>query len=106
MALLTSLGPEVAALHGLVDVVEGFSEGRTLIEGHDDVSTQLLLNLDDTLRCEEMLAAIDMRTEQDAFIAYLAQVTQAEDLKPTAIGDQYPVPGHETVQSTQLLDDL
>ena len=62
--------------------------------------------LDIQLRGDEMLAAVDMRAEFNAFVIDFPQAGQAENLETAAVGQNSPVPVHETVQPAHLADDI
>src|ERR1700743_2200355 len=47
-----------------------------------------------------------MRPETNTFLADLAQLTQAKDLKAAGVGKHSPIPTHESVQPAQLAYQL
>ena len=53
-----------------------------------------------------MFTAVDMRTEFNALLTYLAQTGKTEDLVASAISQDGAFPVHKAVQSAQLADDL
>ena len=52
------------------------------------------------------MAAVHMGVELDALLRDLAQLCQGEDLKAAAVGQDGPVPGHESVQPAEGFDQL
>src|SRR5205085_10428796 len=73
-----------------------------LVEGHDDVGAKADLGGNGRLRAEEMRRAVQVRTKGHAFLAYLAQIAEAENLVATGIGEDGARPGHKAMQSAQL----
>ena len=103
---LAALGPAVGALHGRPGVGLVGLRWRALVEGHDDVGTQLLLDLDGSLRREAVERAVDVRLEDRALLVQATQVPQAKDLEAAAVGEDRVRPAHEAVQPAQRGDDI
>jgi hypothetical protein len=78
--------------------------GCTLIEGHDDVRTKSVLDLDRALGGQLQYRAIEFVLEANAPIADLL-VRQREDLEAPAVREDRAVPGREGVQPAHLLDE-
>ncbi len=76
------------------------------IKDHDDVRTQIMLDLHGFFRGEENLLAVDRVTEVDAFFFDLADIAQAEYLESAGIGQDRAVPVHEIVQITMFAHDV
>src|SRR5437879_1246681 len=76
------------------------------VEGHDDVRPQPDLRLHRALRTEEMRGTIQVRAERDSVFCKLPQLTQAENLESTGIGQDRPPPRHEPVQPAHPPDGL
>ena len=53
-----------------------------------------------------MLAAINVRTEHYAVILHFGQCPHAKGLEATTIGEDWPAPAHELVQTAHLLHNL
>src|SRR5262249_31346426 len=62
--------------------------------------------LDGFLRRQQVLGAIEMRTEAHARVGNFAQLGKAEDLIAAGIGENGARPGHEVVESTELAHQL
>jgi hypothetical protein len=77
--------------------------GRALVELHDDVAVQDGLDLHADLGREEQLVAVDRAGELDAFLADLAHLAQAPDLKAAGVGQDGFVPALEAVQAAKAL---
>ena len=79
---------------------------RTNIKSHGNIGTQILFNLHHLLRREEMLGAINVRTENYAVLANIPQFGQAEHLKTAAVGQNRLIPVHKFVQTAGLSHQL
>ena len=55
---------------------------------------------------EGLQAPIQVGMELDALLGDLPQVRQAEDLEPTAVGQDGPVPMHEAMEPAGLFDQV
>ena len=55
---------------------------------------------------EEQQRAIEVRPELHPVCLNLADSSQAEDLKPAAVGQNRPIPPHEAVQSADFRDEF
>ncbi len=75
--------------------------GRALVQGHEDVHAEGELDLDRLLRRQDVAGAVQVRLERDAFLADATQRGQAEDLEAAAVGQDGPIPPHESVQAAQ-----
>ncbi len=100
------LAPEEGALARRRDGFLRGGPGRALVEGHDDIRTEPVLDRDRFLGAEEEFAAIQVGAELDSRIGDLAELGEAEDLKTTAVGQDRLVPIHELVQSAEFLEDV
>ena len=79
---------------------------QALVKRHDDVATQIHLNLHRRFRRQEMLVAIDVRTKLDALFGELAKAREREDLEASAVCQNWMIPIHEFMKSTEFLDEL
>ena len=86
--------------------------GRALVEGHDDVGAERLLDLDGALRGEEVARAVEVGAEGDALLGDLdepgparsrpaARSPRLKTWKPPESVSIAPGPGHEAVQPAQ-----
>ena len=104
--LLAALQPAHRPGAGLDHIVPGRGDLDALIKGHGDVRAQVCLDAHALLRPHEDVSAVHMGVEADAVLLDLAQGGQGKDLKAAAVGEDGAVPGHELVQTAQLLDEL
>jgi hypothetical protein len=81
-------------------------EGRAFVELHDDVAVQDGLDLHRDLGREEQLVAVDRAGELDTFLADLAHLAQAPDLKAPRVGQDGLVPPLKAVQAAEALHDV
>src|SRR5690606_4317394 len=85
----------------------GFGTRRgTVVEHHRDVRPEDLLNVHGLLRPEKEAGAVEMTAKLDAVLGYPADLREAEDLEPPAVGEDREGPVHETVQTPGRRDDL
>jgi hypothetical protein len=98
--------PTVGQLHGLpgIPIITGI--GRTFIKGHDDVSPDDALDVHRPFRREQVRTAIDVAPEGHALLLDFSVLGQAVHLIPSGIGQDGPVPAHEPMQSSRLLQDI
>ncbi|MNH06159.1 hypothetical protein D3C79_655180 [compost metagenome] len=96
--LAGALGPAQGHLHGLARLFVGRRIGRALVEDHHDVGAQIVLDLHGFLGVEEDLLAVDGMTEMHPLLGDLANVTQAEHLETTGVGQDGALPVHEIMQ--------
>ena len=106
MRLLASFRPLGASTHRGRHVLPVGRVGRALIELHDDIGAQLLLDAHVVLGRPEVPRAVDYRAKANPLIRKLQRVGETEDLEPARIGEDASVPVHEAVQAAGLLDDV
>src|SRR5262249_32644245 len=68
--------------------------GRTLVEGHQDVGAERLLDGDRPLGGEDVLAPVEVRLEGGALLGDAAVLGQAIDLVAAGVGEDGARPGH------------
>jgi hypothetical protein len=78
----------------------------TVIQAHGYISSQSLLNFNGQFRTEEVFTSVNMRSEEDSVFVQIAQPRKAENLIPTAVGENWSVPPHEFVQSPHPFNHL
>jgi len=104
--LLAALGPTQGQLHRSPRSLDvGWILGA-FIESHDDVGPETDLNLHRFFGAKKVRGAVEVRAKCHAFFAHLAQLGEAENLKPAGVGQDRPIPGHETVQAAHLPNRL
>jgi len=60
---------------------------RALVERHDDVAADLLLDSHHAFRRQPVFGAVDVRAKRSAAVIDPPQTAEAEDLKAAAIGE-------------------
>jgi len=98
--------PARGALHGGLDVFARQRARGTLVERHDDVGAELLLDAGGQLGREHVPGAVIHGGELDAVVIDAARALQAEHLEAPGIGEDRPVPAHEAVQSAVRRHEL
>ena len=100
------LRPTDGALHGQALFPGGRIVRRTFIETHRDIRTERALNLHRFFRPEKQFGTIEVRTEFHTVRLHFADLGEAEDLEPAAVGEDGLLPIHEGVQAAGELDDV
>ena len=75
-----------------------------LVEGHDDVGAESDLHIHGVLGGEEVLTAVEVRAEMDAFVGDFAQRAEGEDLKAAGVGEHGARPTDEAMQAAHAAD--
>ena len=101
---MTAFGPGQGSLHRSFGFEVAGGIGQAIIQNHHDVGAESRLNVDCNLRTEEMSAAVQVRLESHAVFADVAQRAQAENLISAAVGQDRPIPSHESMQSAESCD--
>ena len=96
-----------------VGAVESFGEafwraigGRAIVEGHDDVGAEVVLDAHRFLRGEADHGAVDVAFKGDAVAVEVAQLGKGEDLEAAGVGQHGAVPAGEFLQAAELVDGL
>ena len=100
--LLTAHQPAVSPLTGGLDILIGRRVGHTLVKGHGHIGAQMGLDAHGLLRPHEDAPPVDVRGEGDPLLGDLPQAGEGEHLKPTAVGQDRPLPVHESVEPPQV----
>ena len=104
---LAPSGPAQCPFQGFPRVIMGGRERDAFVKGHDDVRAQRFLDLHGILGADEMLRpAVEMGLERHALFGDLPEVRQAEDLEPSAVGQDRPMPAHELLHPAELPDQF
>ena len=103
---LATLSPCQGALYSSRDVFLFCGVRRALIELHDDIGADLLLDAHIVLGCPTVLAAVYDRREVDPVGIELERVCQREDLETAAIGEDGFIPAHELMDAAGAFDDV
>ena len=116
-----SLGSAMGHLHMFLDGLLIGSCGRTDIEHHHDIGSEITLDIDDIFRSEFMSGTIIRRTEFDTILSQLHldlvlvfrsfpgvgfPKSQREDLKSSAIRQDELIPVLERMESSCGFDEL
>jgi hypothetical protein len=95
----------MSPLHGKFGVGVVVRVGA-LVECHDDVRAEVLLDRDGLLRCEAVRRTVDMALEGYTVVVDLAGLRQGKDLKPARVGQHGTMPLHELVQAAHVAHKL
>ena len=79
---------------------------RALVESHDDIRTERVLDFHRGLGADETRTAIEMVLEMGPLLRDTAQLRQGKNLETTAVGQNRTIPAHELVQAADLADDV
>lgn len=90
----TTFCPNMGALHGTFDIFS-FERIGALIERHDDISAEFLLNLDRFFGSQPTVGAIDVALECDPVFIYFTSIGKRKNLVPTRISEDRSGPGHK-----------
>ncbi len=93
------------AIHCLLDIV-AVGGIRTFIESHDNVRTQVFLDLDGTFGGQAFHGTVNMRFESHPIFVNFSHICKGENLKAARVGQHRFVPLHELVQPTHFCDKL
>src|SRR5688572_22496856 len=77
---------------------------EAFVEHHRDIRSELRLDIYRGLRCQQMLAAVEMRAERRTLFVHLATRRETEDLIAAAVGEDGLVPSDEGVETTERAD--
>ena len=75
---------------------------RALVELHDDVGTEVLLDAHVVLGSPAVPRAVDDAAERHAVVVEFERVCEREDLEAAGVGEDRAVPVHERVQAARL----
>ena len=125
------LRPGVGAVHRPFLIDPGVHQGGALVEGEDDVRTELVLDAHGDLRGEPVHRAVQVRLERHPVVVDLGQAAlsgrddviglhpvdvhrehllesgaEREHLKAARVGERRARPVHEAAKAAALLDDV
>ena len=106
MDLQAPFSPSGGALHGLTDIILQRGIGDALVESHEDVGPDAVLEPGGRLGRHFPGAPVQVGLELHALLADLAQVSQAEHLESPAVGQDGFVPMHEGVQPSGFFNEI
>ena len=99
-------GPADGALGGVADDGRLVGQPYDMVEHHRHVATQKLLDGHRPFRRDGHQPAVDVRAEDGFLLGDFHAMREAEDLEAAAIGQNRPIPAHETVQAAERGDYL
>src|SRR5688572_20353120 len=98
MCFSASAGPVDGAANRLTKLFWiGIGQGGALVQTHGDVRSKVLLDADCPLGGQLKQGAVDVRAEDGGVIRDLQVGGEAEDLVASAVGQDGPMPVHETM---------
>ena len=103
--LRAALEPRERAAHARARELLVGRVRRALVERHDDVGAERVLDLDRALGRELDRRAVDLALEAHAAVGDLG-LRQREHLEAAAVGEDRAVPAHERVQAAELRHEL
>ena len=77
---------------------------EAFVEHHRDVGPELRLNVDRRFGCQQMFAAVEMRSKGRAFLVDLAPRGQTENLIAAAVCKDWLVPADESMKTAECAD--
>ena len=123
--------PPMGAFHRTFLIRTGIHQCGQLIEGEDDVRTQLVLNADGDLGREAVFVAVEVRAERHPVLVDMRQAlfslgddvvglqtgrihrqhllethTERHHLEATTVGESRPGPVHERAEATRLVHHI
>ncbi len=105
MLLDTAHQPAVRAIDGQAHCCAVIRH-RTLVKRHDDIGTQIVLDLDGKFGGEAVQRTVEVIAKSHPVRVHLTHGRQAEHLKAARIGQDRAIPSHETVQPAQVADEF
>ena len=104
--LVAALQPLGGAFHRLLRLLVRVAVLRTLIERHDDVRPQIVLDVHRLFGREEVIASVDVRGKAHAVVRDVVERGERKDLEAAAVREDGAVPVHEFVQPPCAGDEL
>ena len=105
MCFFTPRRPGYCPFEGFCGIVVCCRIFNTLVEGHNNISSQLILNLNGNFRRQPKRFVVFLMFKRHTFVIYFFP-GQRKNLKSTGICQNRTVPAHETMQSAQLLHQI
>src|SRR5262249_32064924 len=99
-------GPTQRALHGVSGRLDGGGVRVALVENHRDVGAELRLDVRDFLGRQEMSRSVEVTSEFDALLSNRSSRCEAEDLVPSAVGQDRFWPSNEPMQAALPGDEV
>ena len=106
MRLVAAFQPGGGALHRLFCLLMRVAVLRALIERHDDIRTQIVLDIHRLFGREEVIAAVDVRGKAHAVVGDVVERGERKDLEAAAVRQNGAVPVHELMQPPCARDEL
>src|SRR5947199_2337685 len=77
-----------------------------MVEHHRHIAAECFLNGNRPLWRKLKQASVDVRPKNGGLLGDFGVLRQAIELKPATVGENWPVPAHELVQSAQIANYL
>jgi hypothetical protein len=106
VGFLRAARPVDGAVDGGGDLLRGRRQPHALVERHDDVGAEVVLDADRVLGPQEVVDPVDRAAEADPVVGHLDQIGEREDLEAAGIGQPGLVPRREAVEAAEVADDL
>ena len=104
--LIAPFQPSRGALHRLLRLFVRVAVFRALIERHDDVRTEIVLDLHRLFGRKHVIAPVYVGGKAHALVGDIVERSERKHLKSAAVGENGLVPIHEFMQSARLRDEL
>ena len=112
MGDFAAFGPAVGAVEGVLEAVWRAVGGWAVVEGHDDVGTEEVLDAHGFFRREADDGSVDVAAESDAVgvtfgddiffgVVEIPQVGKGEDLESAGVGEHGAVPAGEFLEAAE-----
>ena len=98
--------PTIGPADGGFHIIVGCGILDALVKGHADVRAEIRLDLHAFLRAHKDFPSVQVGGKIDALLPDFPQTGQREDLKAAGIGQNRPVPGHELMQPSKIVNNL
>ena len=78
--------------------------GGAFVQRHGDIAVQQTLDLHGALRCQRVVAAVDVGAKGDALLIQASELGERHHLEAAAVGYDRARPAHEVMQAAQAGD--
>jgi hypothetical protein len=106
LSLAALFGPTDSAADGFLQLARVGACWGAFIQTHGNIGPEILLNLNRSFRCQLEDLTIDVGAKYDTIIVDTPKIRKTEDLKATAIGENGPIPCHETMKPALVSNEF